>query len=321
MKVNANFVFLRHGFACHNAVGSLHRADAFLRKSVSWKLLDILSDPELTELGVDASIHNGCVLFRNVLDNAPQLSGNPNMNFESTHVIGCSPLIRSMETAYYMLKQWNLPHYSIFPMPYLRELDETSKNKYSSSSRAKLNSEPSYAMKSIKEQKAYLQSKGILEYFDFRFVEDNLKARDEPGDIPKFVDWFTDTVIPAIDYGSGVCNTFIVTHAGVLKDFAHEGFVNNSGFALNTTIEAPPVEAKPKTKWATFSKTVKKFWKKNIKYNQTWIIQNHLPKSFFADYGKFDTPSHYCPSGRCGNLCNLMKTKSSQLEHINTQCE
>src|SRR5690606_14672139 len=102
-------------------------------------------------------------------------------------IVGCSPLIRSMETAYYMTRKWPEQPEKIFVFPYLREIDEGSSNKYSTQSRKKIKSSPNYAMKSIQEQKDYLKSINLLNHFDFTFVEDNKKGREEPGDIPTFI--------------------------------------------------------------------------------------------------------------------------------------
>ena len=40
-------------------------------------------------------------------------------------------------------------------------------------------------------QKTYLLEAGLLDYFDFSFVEHNLQDRNEPGDITRFITWFT----------------------------------------------------------------------------------------------------------------------------------
>lgn len=153
-------------------------------------------------------------------------------------------MIRSMETAYFMTRNWTNPPNKIYVFPYLREIDESSQDKYSPYSRTIIDSIPSYRMKNLQEQKQYLLQQGILQYFDFTFVESDLKARSEPGDIPTFNRWLVDKFIPqySLDPNHHHTNFFIVTHAGVLRDFSHQGHYNNSGFLLNFSLE--PVKSK-----------------------------------------------------------------------------
>jgi broad specificity phosphatase PhoE len=281
----------------------------------SMQTLNIPADPELTELGVDASKHNGCVVSK-LIKNAHNLSEYPDMKIDTVHFVGCSPLIRSMETAYYMTRKWKAPPHTIYVLPHLREINETARNKYSQSSRATMDTEPAYAMKSIQDQKAYLERLGILSFFDFHFVEADLTARSEPGDVPRFVNWFGKNVLStmAIDGNKNNINAFIITHAGVLRDFAHEGFMNNSGFIVNVHFES----AQPKMS------RIQKMFHREVQFKRLWILQNFLPPNFFSNYGskKYSNSTHNCPSGRCGNLCTLAKPgESSQLQRIHSKCE
>jgi hypothetical protein len=290
-EYNANFAFVRHGYGCHNAAKPLYKSGVLKPNDV-----DVLriADPELTPLGVDASTSNGCVISK-VLRKLPVITGEPNMKMSPVHIVGCSPLIRSMETAYYMTKNWQNPPEKIYVFPLLREIDEESKDKYSKKSRERMESTPSYAMKSIQEQKKYLQSIGLRKYFDFTFVEKNSDLRMEPGDINNFIKWFATTAqVPAVKKTKNI-NCFIVTHAGVLRDFAHQGFSNNSGFIVNTT-----------------------FLGSNVSYNKLIILDSYLPSYFFANYNneEYTNSKYFCPSSRCGQLCNVIQQDKSDRKKL-----
>lgn len=288
-EYTVNFTFVRHGYGCHNAARPLYRNGVLTRENV-----DVLhmADPELTPIGVDASMNNGCIISK-VLQKMPLITNDPKMEMSPVHVVGCSPLIRSMETAYYMTRNWRDPPSKIYVFPLLRELDEKSTDKYSTTSKQAIEKIPSYAMKSIKEQKQYLESIGLLKYFDFTFVENNEALRKEPGDIQTFIRWFA-TQAPIKNHK--VINCFIVTHAGVLRDFAHQGFANNSGCVVNTTI------------------TTDKKQVLDISYNKLVVLDSYLPKIFFSNYTNtdFTNPKYFCPSSRCGQLCSVVPGDNAQ---------
>jgi broad specificity phosphatase PhoE len=228
MKVN--FIFVRHGYGCHNAVKPLYD-NGIISQENGIKFTspinlrgrfqgdDMYIDPELTQIGSDASAYNGCVISKTV-----RKIGFKHFDkdeFSSINIVGCSPLIRSMETAYEMTKSWNTKPDKIYVFPYLRELDEHSTNKYSDDSNKKMNTYPSYAMKSIEKQKEYLTRVNLNNIVDFSYVENNSIGREEAGDIPKFIRWFNKEIISNIEPVENL-NVFIVTHAGVLKDYMHK---------------------------------------------------------------------------------------------------
>jgi hypothetical protein len=282
---NFNFAFVRHGYGCHNAAKPLYKNGI-----LSIKEVDVLRirDPELTPLGVDASKNNGCVVSK-ILKKIHVLANDPNMEMSAIHIVGCSPLIRSMETAYFMTRNWKNPPTKIYVFPLLREIDESSSDKYSPKSRQAIDTIPSYAMKSLQEQKQYLSSIGILQYFDFSFVDNNDTLRKEPGDIREFVKWFSTR--SSLKNAKSI-NCFIVTHAGVLRDYADEGFANNSGFVLNTTMTND----------------------NDISYNKMLILDTFLPTYFFSNYNstEYTNTEYFCPSSRCGQLCNVIPANTSK---------
>ena len=274
--MNVNYIFVRHGYGCHNAVRPLYQHGTITREDAD-SFLGIVSDPELTPLGVDVSVHNGSIISKLV---------KSKFDIDTINVVGTSPLLRSMETAYYMTRNWDNPPNKIYVFPYLREIHEHSDDKYSKESRKYIETSPSYAMKSISEQKELLKQQGILEFFDFSFVEWNEKLRKEPGDINVFTNWFSKHFISNLD-NSLPMNVFIVTHAGVLRDYANKGFPNNSGFLVNTSIK----------------NTV---FGLNVKHHKITSFSKLLPPSFFHNYYEkyYNNKKHFCPSNRCGSLCH-----------------
>lgn len=261
-KTETNFVFTRHSFACHNLFNKLD--SEFLNKNIKK-----YPDPELTEYGVIASIINGKVIKKVLYE----------YNINHFDIIGCSGLIRSMETAFYLSRQLNA-HKKIYVFPLLRELDESSDNKYSIKSKMRINTTPSYQMESIAFQKDYLKRVGILQFFDFTFIEKS-KERNEPGDINSFINWFNkrfDNGLYKDKQRCGPLNVMLITHAGVLKDFAKESFNNNTGFILT------------KNKYISL---------KNKLLNHPDFI------SSFNDINK------NCPSTRCKNICQSLGLSGS----------
>jgi len=269
MGIHVNYVFVRHGQGCHNAIKTLYNKGQISRAVLNEFNTSRYFDPELTEVGVNVSMHNGSIISQ-ILSRIKGL--------ESINVVGCSPLIRCMETAYYMTRTWANPPKKIYVFPFLREIDESSNNKYSQESLVVIDSTSSYAMKSIDEQKAYLQSIGILQYFDFSFVENFSHGRKSPGDIEMFIGWFSRSFLPLIPSVNKL-NVFITTHAGVLRDFSDMGYVNNSGFIVHTKAEGGRVESSGFTD-----------------------LTNLLPSSFFMDYSIIEHSSTYSSKTRCSIL-------------------
>lgn len=241
------FSFVRHGEGCHNFLRNIRKqmeVDNYREASYD------INDPELTKSGIMISQFNG----KRVRKQIPT---------KEVTFVCCSPLIRSMETAYYMTRTWKDRPKKIYVLPYLREIDENSLeygDKNSPDSRKIIDEIGVYQMKSLEDQKRHLQKLGILNYFDFSFVEriDTLPpkkkyflfgnkeelltgraARSEPGDLLKFMKWAKKHMLPRI-FGISEkdilalekedINFFVVTHAGVLKDFAYKnkGFVKNA---------------------------------------------------------------------------------------------
>lgn len=314
-STNINFCFVRHGYSCSNALSSLQKNNVITlnerRKfagNSNEKDIQPLIDPELTPIGVDASINNGCIISK-IIKSLYKLTGKEHLKIDRMNIVGCSPLIRAMETAYYMTRKWNNPPNKIYVFPLLREIDERSIDKYSKESRRVIDTNPGYRMKSIQEQKSYLRKAGLLHFFDFTFVEQYENLRKEPGDIIQFMKWFYKYFLPLIKYNGGL-NIFITTHAGVLKDFSEEGFYNNSGFLINTlptnvdygkgtlpSIHKYGIGKTIPEKYLTFE------FKHYISFN------NFLPKFFFKDYDKsvYNGKEYFCPSNRCGQLCSVAR--------------
>lgn len=291
-KKSVNFIFLRHGFACHNAATLLRKSGIEISRQ---------TDPELTDIGVDATIHNGCII-----SNTLRREG-----IDKIHLVGSSGLIRSMETAHYITSKWKSPPQKIYVFPYLRELDESTlsyktaeqnriaqayrtnylKPKYSANSRQTIDSIPSYAMKSIPEQKAYLQTTEFGDKIDFKYVQTGL--RGEPGDIYSFIDWVHRNSIQRLaKQGKDSINILVITHAGVLVDFfltekkREHDFPNNSGFIVKTTFT-------------------------NRGFQLGNITPLDVPTEFYTRYKDTNTMDYYCPSRRC-DFCTNAKISGPQ---------
>jgi broad specificity phosphatase PhoE len=306
-----NFIFVRHGYGCHNAVSSLYMNKLINKNDIinfegavsqnEEENEKLFIDPELTDIGINASAYNGCIVSSTIREIGYKIFEED--VFSSINIVGCSPLIRSMETAYEMTKTWSTPPDKIYVFPLLREIDERSSDKYSRLSRLVINKEPSYAMKPIVNQKKHLEKYNLDKLIDFKYVENNLQGRSEPGDIMEFIKWFITEIynkIEPLEY----LNVFIVTHAGVLSDFvkqiseneANRGFVNNSGFILSVTGE-----------------------KDEFEIDKYISLNDHLPNTFFKDYKnkKYVNNNYYCPSNRCSNFCKYIKhDKDQKLEQI-----
>jgi hypothetical protein len=242
---------------------------------------------------------------------------------DEINVVGCSPLIRSMETAYFMTRKWKNPPKKIYVFPLLREIDESSTDKYSKKSLKTMETTPSYSMKTINEQKKYLESIELLDFFDFSFVESNLDLRKEPGDIVKFINWFNNFYVSNIRPRNNL-NVFVVTHAGVLKDYSNEGFYNNSGFVLNGYAYQPLSLEKNDNREA-INEELKNTPERAFKFLKYISLNSFLPKHFFKDYNRsqWNQKSYYCPSNRCGegSLCTIAKGDANKLDKINLECK
>jgi broad specificity phosphatase PhoE len=316
--MNINFAFLRHGYGCHNAMSSLVKgsvvdykdAKLFMRDNDGINILRDrivpLNDPVLTNIGVEASIHNGCIINK-ILKRLPIITNNDNLDMSTFNVVGCSPLIRCMETAYYMTRKWKNPPAKIYVFPLLREIDESSVDKYSKQSLETIRIKPSYAIKTIEEQEDYLKSIGIYDFFDFSFVKGFPKERIEPGDVHRFTEWFGKYFVNLLQGNTQNLNVFVTTHAGVLRDFVRtlgvdEGFYNNSGFVINTTYD-----------------------NKDMKLNHYVSLNNYIDTyDFFKDYNnqRYNNVDYYCPSDRCGQLCSVAKGKiSDKVKTIGLKCD
>jgi len=312
-----NFIFCRHGYGCHNAISPLVKQNTISiedARPLFGKITDnqeendkLFIDPELTEIGVDASVYNGCIVSKTIRKIGFDIFKKD--EFSSINIVGCSPLIRSMETAYQMTKLWTKKPDKIYVFPYLREIDEMSTNKYSEESKKTMDTNPSYAMKSLDKQKEYLKSVELDNIIDFSFIEKNLEGRSEAGDIPRFVSWFTKNILPNIETKIDTLNVFIITHAGVLSDFVKknisekkgkQGYYNNSGFVISITNE------------------------KNQRFEIDKFISllKYLPNTFFKNYSaaEYVKGNYYCPSKRCSNFCKYIKHDASkEIDKIKTK--
>jgi hypothetical protein len=282
MKVT--FIFIRHGQGCHNIISDLYKKklirlnDAldFTGQSKNKELA--LIDPELTTVGINMTKKNAGVL-KKVLEKR---------NVRNIDLFLSSGLIRTIETAYYTKKIFGYNDKMIYPVPFLREIDESSKDPKSKKSREVIDTIPSYAMKSLSLQKKHLEDEGILKEISFDYLDPTL--RHEPGDINDFVHWFLSSELFKrtrmekrldVDTDSQDLTVMAFTHAGVLSNFTHEGFYNNSGFILNLDTKNP------------------------VDKKVDILLKDMKKEGLFTDYGSIH-PENYCELPKCGQLCSKM---------------
>ena len=321
-KTIVNFIFLRHGNACHNVINKIGYKR--VPGDINYK------DPQLTHYGVDMSIWMGC-LIKNMLKiiSTTDIEGAEDIeDIEEIDIIGSSPLIRAIETAYFTTRNWNKPPNKIHIFPFLRELDENifkfpELTKYSNKAIYNI---PEYAIKTIPEQKEYLlQTFGKVRssFFDFSSVIEFPEEREEPGDIERFIIWFYKNLNKIIkrdndnysdneNYSDNyttnnkqVYNVLIITHAGVIRDYFDKLVSNNMGFVLNTSciwnnIPFSPIEEEPQ-----------------IIINSSFDIEELFidfeEKYKISQFFKYQ-PEHICGTDgtRCSKLCEIYNSKENK---------
>lgn len=222
-----NLIFIRHGQGCHNVIKPLRDAkllrynDAMSLSTPSTNSDIPLIDPHLTIEGVNNTIKNAKILKTILKDDH---------DINNIDIVLCSGLIRAMETAFYAKREFERDSnpLDIYVVPYLRELDESSDDPKSPSSRKIIDTIPAYAMLPVQDQIRYLKSEGINAHFNFDYLDPDL--RREPGDINDFLDWLNNTNILMQFTSKKQLNILVVSHAGVLKHYTNGSFPNNTGF-------------------------------------------------------------------------------------------
>jgi hypothetical protein len=224
MSIPINYIFLRHSNSNGNALHGMISNKLVTLQEANHLVDNVLIDSELSTVGKYASVLNGVVISKVLKEDG----------IKYINVVGCSTLLRAMLSAYYMTRKWENPPNKIFVLPHLREIDESSSNKWSKQSLYNVDSNSSYRMKSITEQKKILESMGILSFFDFSIIENNLFLRHTLGDIPNFISWskqILDSVFKKETIPTSF-NFYLITHAGVLFDYANSSFINNTGILI-----------------------------------------------------------------------------------------
>lgn len=273
------FIFIRHGQGCHNVIGTFYKKGLFKYndvldlsgKSVKKELAMI--DPELTSIGVGATKKNARIL-KKVLEKR---------NINKIDLFLCSTLLRTMETGFYTKRELGGNDKKIYVCPFLREIDESSDNPKSESSRQVIETVPEYAMKPVEMQQRHLQENGILGHISFNYLDPNL--RKEPGDIKDFINWlFSSKLFRKVSGGEDI-NIVAFTHAGVLKHFMKEGFYNNTGFILELDNTGQEIRRES-------------------------LVPEMTSTGLFTDYEKIN-PRMYCEeeNNRCSQMCDKLFPK------------
>jgi hypothetical protein len=220
--IPVNYIFIRHSQSTGNALNNMISKKIVTLNQANYLIDNVLIDPEVSPAGKFASTING-----KVISDILKTKG-----IEFINVYGCSTLLRSMISAYYLSRNWEKVPDRIFVLPHLREIDENSNDKWSGESLKNVETITAYRMKDLKEQKEILQNMGILQHFDFSFVENNEYNRHSLGDISNFINWTNQNVLRNLFSRTDIptfVNFFVITHAGVLSDFTKGSFVNNTG--------------------------------------------------------------------------------------------
>jgi len=210
-----NFCFLRHGISCQQFARSNTKGPEFS------KLFKKFMDPTISDLGVENSIKAG-----KDLEKILTIGKFQNTDFtpiESFDIIGSSPMLRAIETAHFITSETYKPN-DIFVFPYLREC-------YICNNKDTVDFlDNSWPMKSIEKQKKYLNDIKINN-INFKYVENDLKGREDPGDIPTFIKWFSKNVkLP----NKNIVNVLVLIHSGVINAISEVGPRNNAGFVMTT---------------------------------------------------------------------------------------
>lgn len=265
-EIKVNFVFLRHGYGCHQA------ADTFG--------FSIEDDPGLSKLGVDTTIVNGRSYMKNLKER------NLIQKFDA---ILSSPMIRCIETAYFIKYLWKDSPKDIFVAPYLREI----RNGYTYNS---TQLDRYYPLKSIEEQKEYLKTIKINDSIKYYFVEKFQQERKEPGDIIMFSLWFAKHFKPFLP-NKKEYNILVITHSGVLNHFYKGNYFINSGIL--------------KTFYIKQEKIIENTDDKQIFINESFLKKGDM---IYKENDRiFRNIDYICPSERCPNVCTVLSKNSKSL--------
>lgn len=271
-----NFVFIRHGQSCQNLLSQVRLKDT----TTARMLFDKYADPTLSDKGIRDSIKAGEKLKKYGLNST---SCKCDIVIDNFDIVGSSPMIRSIETGYYMNggngSSSNNSKTVVYPFPFLREISKDTANGRDTVDH--LNKV--FPIKSIQEQKEYFEHEGIP--VNFKYVAN--QNRYSPGDLTQFIHWFCSSRVYS-DFGlssSPEINVLIITHSHVLLHDTLGSFRNNSGILVEVTISPSG-----KVTWNTYDNGTTFRYDGIFKYT-----------SDTSDKGKLD-----CPTSKCPNLCDFI---------------
>lgn len=223
-----NFVFIRHGNSCQQITKDFKNEDLYFHQ---------FADPTLTDAGVKDTVEAGKFL-KDFLEKRDL----------KVDIIGSSPMLRALETAYYT--DLGLSNTSSVPSSPSSVISVSSSNSALSSPRNKtkiyafpflrecyncdITDTPKvlndvWPMKRILEQDIILKKQGAT--VDFSYVSYSKQAA---GSISDFINWFFRN-FPGIRNGMTV---LICTHGNVIRAVTSFGPSNNNGFAMKVTYDS-----------------------------------------------------------------------------------
>jgi len=209
-KIQVKVIFIRHGHACHNALGKQGSSNTLSNK---WHE-SLYLDPPLTNCGVRLSEANGASL-RNAIGETPTF-------------VGTSGLIRAIESGLAMFPDAA----RVSPLPFISEEGIWSCNT------------PSH----VSEQQEHFKNTDPTgaARLDWRYIKAFKKKDRGAADYKKFKDFLADTVLPDLvaDFPGSNLTLAIVSHSHFLtttfeKAFGRTGkerrFENNAAKSVTYT--------------------------------------------------------------------------------------
>lgn len=206
-----DILFIRHAFSCANVLGKKSKAS-------QWRY----SDPELTAIGIDISKKTSSRL----IDTISKLWG------DNEYTIGASQMIRTQETAYYMLAKPLDAVSSINILPHIGE-DGTGYDNWAFPREKQL-------------QILANRNPDILNYFG---LDKSIKqSLNDKSSINLFIHWAEHNPSVFAKGSDGYYRAVVFTHSRFLKKwFGPSRIKNNNGIRLRYDTEGFEVEKESNT--------------------------------------------------------------------------
>jgi len=247
-----DILFIRHAFSCANALGKKS-------KSLQWRY----ADPELTAVGIDISKN----VSSKLLDTISELWG------DNLYTIGASQMIRTQETAYYMLAKPLNAVNSINIFPHISEAGSGYDN---------------WAFPREKQLKIMgSRNPDILNYFG---VDKSKKqSLSDKSSINMFINWAEHNPSIFAKGNDGYYRAVVFTHSIFLRKwFGPSKIKNNNGIRMRYNTEGFEVEKEPSF--------MNPYNRTRMEFLESWV-----PIDLVGDL----EISNKCPDGCIKSSCSL----------------